>query len=65
MFKFVTQVQEPEHGSWQSLIQVVYDSDRSVINLSEENQLELKISILIESYDEKTAEYYWNCYDAK
>ena len=24
MFKFVTQVQEPEHGSWQSLIQVVY-----------------------------------------
>ena len=26
---------------------------------------EFKISLLVESYDEKTAENVWNCYDSK
>ena len=31
IFKFVTRVRNPEHGSWQSLVQVVYDGIYSVV----------------------------------
>ena len=37
------------------------DSDRSKLDLPDET---IKISILVESYDEKTAENYRNCYVA-
>ena len=40
MFKFVTRVRNPEHGSWQSLIEVVYGRDASrmrILTINSEN----------------------------